>query len=269
MPITVPNERVPGYPKEHYSSDGIIRVVDKFMCAWNFRFIFAKQLLGWSAGTILYPPLAYPSSDILIYAKNVDIEPLDDRYTKAYVTVEFGVLDYDPLSPYYFNGIPLYISESITPVTEFITLSNQTVYWGDATPVSEVEAPSKIMRMLEWQYTIHNAPNNVAASFNGMFDLPGTINNSDVYSDLWNRTFPAGSLLAGNPGLTQTITPAGLRTVDITLSFTWRGINWNKFPRVRPGANGGDLSWEYMYAAKTGNTEIFPYASANFSGFIL
>lgn len=271
MALSVDWTRVPGYPKENFTSEGDIRVIDQFLCAWDDRFQLTKELLGYRKGRTIHHPAYYPvDNDIEIYAKNIEMEPLDDRYTKARLTIEFGVLDYDPLQPYYFNGIPIYITETIQPATEFLTLDNTDIYWGDNTAISDVEAPAKIIRMLEWSYTLHQVPFAVSSSFTGaIFGLPGKINDRNMYSELWKDYFPARTLLAGNPTINHTITSAGKRTMDITMTFTFRNIEWNRFPRVRAGASGGDLTWEYLYASTGASGQIKPYEEADFSGFIL
>ncbi len=271
MALTVDWERAAGFPKENFTNTGDVRIIDQFMCAYADRFQLQKELLGYRSGRTLHRPAAYTvDEDIEIYARNVDIEPLDDRNVKARLTIEFGLLTYDPLQPYYFNGIPIYITETIQPATEFLTLSNVGVYWPDGTSVSQVEAPAKIVRMMEWSYTLHQVPIAVSNSFSGaIFNLPGKINDRKVYSNLWGSHFAARTLLAGNPTINHTITAAGVRTMDITMTFTFRNIEWNRFPRIRSSASGGYVTWEYLYAASNQTGQIKPYNEYNFAGFIL
>ncbi len=279
MAISVEFTYVPGYPKETYSnSGGDSSVTAKYYCAWGDRLTFAKELLGYRAGIIRIPPTIYASgTGGLLWAKTVDIEPhgglVQDtgEYVKAIVTCIYGVMPYNPLRPQIFNGYKVHVTETITPSTEFLTLGRSNIGWYDGTKIDEIEAPALIVRMFDWSYTIHNVPIEQRQQLAGLIDLTGKINSNACYSYLWQDSFLPGTLLAGNSQITHSLDPSGERTLEITMNYTFRATGWNKFPRVSKPDTNGNPTWEYIYTVSGGASVdiVYPYESADFSGFVL
>ncbi len=268
MALTISFERAAGYPKEHLGnvfSEGENRVTDKLYCVWDDRIALASELLGSvTANTVNLPEEYTVGTEFsTIYAKTVDIEGIGFdktllQFTKAALTVTYGKLDYEvtnnPIGPYY-------VSESLEPAAEFITLSKDKLYWSNdqTSPLTDIEAPAKVIRMVDWVYTIHGktrVPDWVWTHI-------GKINDSSVTSSTLNRTFAERTLLCGNPSLERNWDTDGTPRWQVTTRLTYRPDTWNKFPRA--SANG-TLSMSSIYDGA--GTEKQFYETANFSSII-
>jgi len=272
MSITIAYERVPGFPREEITPEGI-SIVDKFQCAYADRVTLAKEMLGFVVGSTLHLPDEYDAGDEplrYVYAKKAEMEPLggidtNGDYSKAFVTIHYGTLNYDAELPDE-AGTTVFVSEGIEPSAEFITLGRQGLYFGTgATAVSlenaNVEAPARVLRMIDWVYTIHRVPYLPSAIWTHV----GCVNNAAVYSRTLNKTFAAETLLCGNPSLEREFTSAGVTAWTITFRFSYRPEGWNKFPRT-DNAGAGGVNFE----AITDGTNAIPiYPLANFGQLIL
>jgi len=266
MAITVPYDRVPGYPREEFAPEGI-SVVDKFQCDYADRITLAREMLGFTVGSILHPPHEYDAvSERLrgVYAKKAEIEPhggidTNGDYSKAFVTIHYATTEYEEVGT-------IYVTEGIEPSAEFITLGRKGLYFGTgATKVSledaNVEAPARILRTLDWIYTIHRAPYLPTAIWTHI----GCVNNAWVYSGPLNKLFLAETLLCGNPSPEREFTNMGIPVWTITLRFSYRPEGWNKFPRT-DNAGAGGVNFESI----TDGTNAIPiYPLADFSQLIL
>jgi len=287
--ITVDYEIERGSPVEHISHDGA-SVEVKYLCAWRDRITFVKEMLGYVTGSSLYLPdeyKGYDSSERLygLYAKAATIEPVGaidqttGNYTLARVTITYGKLDYDTPDtgegPWPPEGTPpeemVFVSETLEPASEFMTLPRKGLYLGTgANKVSlenlNLEPPAKIIRMVEWVYTIHQY-NRIPEFF---FTLPGKVNDGYVHSRSLDITFPAETLLCGNPTLKREITTLGKTTWTITLRFTHRNAGtfdspkgWNYFPRTDSLGASGEITWEQIYDGS--GTAVKIYEPADFT----
>ena len=245
-------DRVPGYPQERITKTDI-QVTDKLQCAWEERIMLAKELLGYIAGGTVYPPQEYDFGDEPIrnvYCRDVAIDPLlgieAGEYTKALLTVTYANRSYDEPD----SGETTYISESIEPASVFMTLDKGGLYWdaGQTTPIKDMEAPQKIIRMGDWIYTKHFAPSIPS----WIWTHPGTINAATVKSKELAKTFLKETLLCGNPTLSREITSEGATKWSVTVRITYNPNTWNKFPRA---SADGALAFSTIYdgagAAKT------------------
>lgn len=257
-------ERKPGYPKERMDNQRII-ITDKIQCEWNSRLVLAKNLMGYVGGTILKIPHKYePDGDETLnnlYCTAVDIEPLGElpTNTAALLTLTYSQPEYNTEQPPE-QGVIVYVSEAIEPASEFITLSHDGLHWSSisGTSLEPTEAPSKIVRMVDWVYTIHH----LSYLPSWIWSYPGCVNNYSLYSYTLGVTFPAETLLCGNPSSSREITSEGVTAWTITIRFTYNPNTWNKFPRV---GTGGDLTYEYIYDA-TGIKYVYPLA--DFGGIV-
>ncbi len=244
--ITVSYDRVPGYPQENITRNDVT-AIDKIRCAWDDRITLAKQLLGYVVGGILYRAHEYDfvGEEIRnIFCKDVTINPLMSLdsssgagYEKAELEVLYGFLNYSEPD----EGT-VYITESLEPASEFLTLSHEGIYWDNAQaePLGETEAPAKIIRMIDWVYTLHY----IGYIPSWVWTHPGSVNNAAVYSRELDVTFNTGTLLCGNPTLSREVTNTGDTSWTITARFTFRWDTWHKFPRTNAA---GDLNFVNIY----------------------
>ena len=280
MAITVDYSRVPGYPQERLSREGI-QVVDKLQCAWTDRITLAKELLGFAIGGILHTPHKYDAgNDPLnnLYAMDVDTEPVmginqtTGEYTKAVLTVNYETPDYNIDDTGEANST-VYVTESLEPSAEFLTLGKEGLWWYGGQPVEDVETPSMIVRMMDLVYQVHHSlslPDHIC-------DYLGYVNYSAVYSRSFGRWFPAETLLYSNPSLHRTFTSEGVSAWDITYRFTWRqmgtfGTGWNLFPRADYLDASGNVQFLPIYNdanTQTDATRVKPYPTAEFNNIVL
>jgi len=244
--------RVPGYPRENLSSDRIT-VTDMLQCAWEDRIELAKLLLGYQIDDVWYYPQEYNSYTTVplngLYVTDVSIAPVVGvknsshplgEYTLAQLTITYSALPYELPE----GGETTYITESLEPAAEFLTLGSKGLYWGtgaNKVALEANEAPAKIVRLVDWVYTLHQI--NYIPDW--VWTHPGCVNDSNVTSRRLNKTFPAETLLCGNPILSREITSEGAKSWALTVRMTYRATTWNKWPR--PGATGGSLSFENIY----------------------
>lgn len=255
-------ERVPGYPKE-YLSNRQASARDKLQCNWADRVILAEYLLGFVSGSVLYLPALYLLGDkITLYCMEVSIESLGETPTNetAQLAILYEIPPYD-IQQAIENQTTTYVTEAIEPANEFITLSNKGLHWASITgpELEDTEAPAKVIRMVDWVYTIHHLPSLPA----WIWTHPGAVNSATVWSETLGKSFAAGTLLCGNPSTRREITSAGVTAWTITVRLLYRPDGWNKFPRV---GTAGTLAFETIYddtAAKN------VYDTANFASIIL
>lgn len=255
-----------------------------FEVAWDDRFTFAKQMTGYTTQDILsnitivyiYESHKYPSSSIKnLYAKEATIVGIGQmvgdpafttqnvsRYVKAEVTVSYETPEY----PQGTAVDTVYVSESLEPATEFLTMKTDGLGYSDGTLLDEGEAPGKLIRMIDWVYTIHEL-NYIPAE---ILILPGYVNGVAIKSKSLGLTFPAGTLLFGNPSLERQHRADGATAWSVTFRFTYRASGWNYFPRVVSA--GGDLVWTQIYPVANGvvtGAAINFYPFANFAPVII
>lgn len=266
--MTIEYIELAGSPKEHLDQNGanIQRVI---ICEWSDRIRLARELLGYTVGSVVYNPKMYepePNPDDLtgLYCSSVDIEPMG-KYEKAKMTITYTNPVYNPEG----RGEPIpggplgevYISESLEPSSEFITLPKTLLYWDNsqAEPLSDEEDdfanPALLARMMDWVYTIHK----IAYIPSICIDLPGYVNNNLVYSSSLGKSFATETLLCGSPSLDRQITSEGFTAWTITMRFTYRPTGWNRFPR--PAEGGATMEWSYIYDASGNRKYIYPIAN--------
>ena len=257
-------KRMPGYPKENIT---IMRasVTDKLQCAWDDRVTLAKNLLGFASGSVLTLPALYDAgADDLhnLYCMEVSTEPLAETPTNvtAILNVLYEVPPYD-VEQAAEAGTTTYVTEAIEPANEFITLSHEGLHWAatDGPELESTEAPAKIIRMVDWVYTLHHLPSLPA----WIWTHPGTVNNAVVWSRTLTKSFAAGTLLCGNPSTSREITSAGVTAWTVTVRLLYRPDTWNKFPRVK---TAGTLAFEAIYDSTAAKNL---YDTSNFASIIL
>ena len=270
MAITTPYSRVPGYPQEHISREGMY-VTDKIRCDWVDRVYLAKELAGFVVGGTIQPPFEYDAGDEplnFLYVTDVDIEPIigldaaTGDYKKALLTVTYRSLDYD------IDGTT-YVSESLEPSMDYITLTKEKSFWADGTEASDHESPQFLVQILDWVYTLHH----VTTLTTSMFSLQGYINNAPVFSKSLNVWWPTGTLLALSPSMSREITSLGTTAWQVNFRFSYKNygtydvpLGWNYFLKSSAAA---DISFELLYRETPAVNVKYVYQSADFSGVII
>ena len=255
-----------------------------FEVLWDDRFTFAKQMTGYTTQDVIdgvtivyiYEPHPYPSSSIKnLFAKESNIAGIGamirdpayttqkvNRYVYAQVTISYETPSYELGA----DVDTVYVSESLEPASEFLTMKTEGLGYSDGVALDDGEAPGKIIRMMDWVYTIHEL-NEIPPE---IIVYPGFVNLFPVESKSLGLTFPIGTLLFGNPSLERKYTSDGATAWTVTLRFTYRPNGWNYFPRVVSA--GGNLSWQAIYPVTSGvvvGGAINFYPFADFSNIII
>ncbi len=257
-----------GSPRE-YLYRGLAEVERKLICNWAERITLARELLGYYRNHYYYPPDQYrpAGNETLynIYAYECQIEPIG-TYEKALVTVRYKFQD-----QYLVGENPVFITERIEPAAEFLTLTKTGLYFGTGgskVPLGDdIEAPAKIIRMFDWVYTLRGIFELTAP----YYDLPGKVNDAEVYSRALNRFFPAETLLCGNPSAERDITRDGAFTWTVTYRFTYRNQGtlaspkgWNHWPRT----DNADVTGIKFEKITDGTDNVPIYTLADFTAVI-
>ena len=279
MPVTVAYTEKPGSPKEYITPTETV-IERRLLCNWESRITLAIELLGyWQGGTYYLPDLYNPQGNenlYYVYASEVDIEPVVSSpdvagmgYKKALVKVTYRQKDF-----YTVNEDNVLITESIEPASEFLTLNREGLGFGTGGSRKKLddenmEAPSKISRMIDWVYTLHQVPFLQAHHF----DLAGKVNGVTVRSRSLATWFPAETLLCGNPTAHREITRRGNYSWTITYRFTYKNngtmaapLGWNHFPRT-DNADSGGINYERLTDSLDANVPI--YTLADFTSVII
>jgi len=269
--ISVSYEELDGYRQSYCGTRpyGTFRGSTAFKVAWADRHTFRRDVLGGmrttDEGLVYYMPMLYPDINWAA-AHETYIEPMAApvgssrnilQYEYAKIRVEFASRDTLPSMQY---SEILTVTESIEPSAEFITLPNKSLYWstGKTNELEVDEAPAAMIRMIDWVYTIHEAPFISAAVFN----LIGCCNNANVSSQSLGWVFPPETLLYSYPSLTREFTTSGAHAWEITMRFTYREQGWNRFPR-----RGKGLTFERIYDEN--DNIVYLYPLADLSGLLI
>jgi len=272
--IRVPFCVCDGYPQE-VLTDGRPTAQVKFLLAWEHRSTFCQDVLGRvteeGGNRIIYRQHKYPYGFDGLYAKSATITPLgtighllaqgethltnpEKLYERAQVDVSY--------EPVQFSSDPnneVIATERFEGASEFLTVNNRKLYWGTGASkvlLDQTEAPSLIVRMMDWVYTLSKVKTFPTA----ILDLGGCVNDAEVVSHTLNKTFAAGTLLCGNPQISREYhTGAGTDYFTITLRFTYRPNGWNKFPRTDV-LSDNKITWESITDG-TNNVLFYPPVS--------
>lgn len=157
--------------------------------------------------------------------------------------------------------VELIVDERVTPAVEFLTLPNKNLYWaaGSVDPLAEVEAPSQIITMWEWEYTIRRLPEaclpvNIKAHL-------GKINNGQMISHKFGLTFGVNTVLYGDVTIDDGITRWGGRTYTVAYKFLIKVHSWNLFYR-------GSIAAPQIVFRPLALGVFSPYTSANLNDLI-
>ncbi|RLC38840.1 hypothetical protein DRH27_01270 [Candidatus Falkowbacteria bacterium] len=281
--ITVAYKEMGDSPREYVRSgaNGAVRDLE---CAWSDRFTLAKEMTGYYTQSIsvvdtvvnIYEPHHYPHTSLQkLYAKEANISGIgkmigdDDFSTQAVAKYTYAKVsvNYETASEYGGTEVEdALVTESLEPASEFLTMQTDNLGFSDGRALGAGEAPGKIVRMMDWVYTVHK----LTKIPNGLLSLPGTVNDRRMYARTLDLYFPTGTLLFGNPSLSRDITAEGAEAWSVTVRMSYRPTGWNFFPRIVTA--GGDISWQRLYpvtnSVVVGGAINF-YPLADFSSVIL
>lgn len=265
---TVAFEELASSPRERFTEAGF-EATRLLKCAWQDRIELCNQLLGSVQGSgpqaMHVTPARYPHFP-RAQVRAVTIEPFDSAvdahrgneqvadYQHARLTVQYATGSYDT---HQVNDDPhgdTYVTESLEPTAEFVTLSPQGLFWENVPASSgkvlaEDEAPGKIIRGMDWIYTRHLLPTVPQAAFS----LIGSVNDAAVDSRTLGYRFAPGTLLYNPPTIRRVITAQAAAAWDLTYRFSYRPATWNKVWRTATG------SFEPLYNEQ-GPYQIYPGA---------
>ena len=250
----------------------------KLKCLWKDRVPLARQFLGYSEylGTDVHYWLPHDYrpwrraqrlycqeiNNITGFAAMVEspARSTEAEYANAIMELTYKALPYEVT----WNG-PL-ATETIEPVTEFITLDNGKLYWdvSQNEKVEDIETPSFVTRMFDWVFTMHQMP---YVPLN-LLNLVGSVNETRVYSDTFGFFFNPETLLMGQPSIAREYKiNTGARGIPftVTVRMTARSRTWNVFPKAS-GLVSGSMEWSNIYD-DSGN-RYRPYPLAEFNGVI-
>jgi hypothetical protein len=139
-----------------------------------------------------------------------------------------------------------FISESLEPTVEFVTLDYKNFRWGAANgdEVKEGEAPGKLVRSLSLVRTIYH----LASIPTDVLDLVGSVNDTAYASTLLGLTFPAETMLFSPPSMDRTITTAGTKGWNLAMRWMYKPETWNKFWNAR----ANPAAYQRMYTVDPG-----------------
>lgn len=183
--------------------------------------------------------------------------PAFRQYTQARLTLSYSSETQTNTGTAGSDG-KVIIEENIRPNTRFLTIPGRTLYWNNdqTSPLKNDEAPGMQIRMTDWEYTIMDFPYVP----NAALIYPGYVNSATVTSSQLGYTFPAGTLLFGDPDCSRTITSEGVGGWRIRYTFTFFAQGWNKFPRA------GYDTFQPIYDYN--GLQFYPYPSVDFNGFL-
>lgn len=205
----------------------------------------------------------WPQVDNEAFVSSVAVRPVLTKYTEsdgaiiyeeALITVQYSTDDAQVRDE---SGNRF--SESIEPHSEFITLDHKRFRWGSASgePLEENEAPGRIVRGFSLVRTLYAVP-SISST---ILSLPGCVNNAQYISAVLGLTFPAETLMFGDPVISRTVVLGGSSSWDVTLRFSFKPDGWNKFWRSQSQA------YEQIYDVQ-GSAVYKNYPLANFSAFL-
>ncbi len=248
--MVVLKDELGGFPAETWDlADDGSSATREFKVPWIFRYDALQEIVD----SPVYP---YVGSGLR--AKTVSIVPYEGiktaelapgtglaNYSTAKITVEYGVNAPETQD---------LISESLEPSAEFITLDAEDFTWSDDTALKEGEAPGKLLRGLDYVYTVHKTLVIPSA----ILTLPGSVNDAEISATTLGLSFAVETLLYQPPKIDRTITTLGVPAWKLIHRYSHRPSGWNKFWRVKT------QTFDTM-KEKSGSTEYKNYPLGDFS----
>lgn len=257
--MSIAFEEMESSPVERLLPSGF-QATRRLKCAWADRLDLARELSGsaeWVEDALVVTPAAtYPTFSAAA-VRSVEISPFGSvsadaedsslaAYPAAILTVRYATPSADSSS----SASPTtLVAESLEPTVEFLTLSADGLRWTSTTGTALLpdEAPSRLIRGLNWVYTRYRMPVVVPATFS----LVGKVNSASITSTTLGVSFAAETLLYNPPTLRRTTSLAGVSDWQVTYRFSYRPTGWNRFWRSSTAA------FEQIFTASAGLT-VYP-----------
>lgn len=275
--FTVNFEEKDGSPTEsiavEWTGFGVNRT---FMVAASDRMQLIKEMLGYKeiigGNLIVHQAHEYRYISSLLTAVSASVKPLgakmgtdpDDirfaNYADSVVDIVYKIPQWRMAEAY---GGLISITETVQPTTEFVTISEQKLYW-DNTQTEELDsmdAPGLLIHGLEWTYEVRGALEVLP----GVWGHPGKVNSRIVASNILGVWFPVGTLLCMPPTVVRELSFDAMPTYNITLKFVAKNNGtasspkgWNWFPYF--GKTGANVTWQPIYDDAGAEKIFYPYA---------
>lgn len=279
-------------PDSQESQDNGFSATHNFFITWGDRWDFLAMVLGGPRGAKTFQmPWSYSGFPNAV-ASSCSFRPFGEpkvsevegdmyaQYSNAIATVKFATQEWVPPQDYVNGsdgtGLPLptekislgepLVVEGYEPSAEFLTVPGANLFWdaGLTQVLTEAEAPAFILRTGTWTYCMKHLP-QIPPS---IIELQGTVNSTAFRSETFGKTFPAETLLFGNPTIKRTFYAGLFVTWEVTYSLTVKDVivdgdhlGWNKFLK------NGNVKPQAIYYNKlgVGATEWKPYIPADWS----
>lgn len=275
--ITVAFEELEDSPSTIYNPGGRSRS-RKLKCDWDDAETLADQLIGRTyvdAGVIKFiPPNPFPG-DTSCVVSQVKIDPFNslskdaaptgsgstilNRYKSATLSVEYGspqIQTYETED----EEEEVYASESLEPFVEMLSIPGRRLFWGDGSPLDDLEVPSVCLTGFTYVWTRYRIANIPAIIMNLVGNF---VNNAGIYSPVLNYTFPAETLLFAPPTIERDITLNGENLWKISIKLIYRSSTWNKFFNPKTGL------FANVYLKNNATSQFKPYTPASFAGLFV
>lgn len=283
--MAIARDEVSGSPRESYG-DGGFKANAEFICKWEERHDLAHEIMGGGrlVGTTMVrdDPERYPFF-LEAFAQDIEIEPLANskvleadpaypgrcRYEKATVRVTYAVPPYRVVLTGSATQGKDWVTETIEPSAEFITLPGQKCYWDTSQneELADNEGPGFIVRMMEWCYTRHK----LISIPPEIFTMVGAINETPVKSPtlkgiLPTDGFPAKTLLYNPPRITRVVLADGTTAYDVEMRFSYRTDDWNLHRKAGAAtASGSYFIWKPQAIYNASGEQVSLYIPKEFN----
>lgn len=242
MAITDVHE-LAGSPSERWDN-GRFAAEQRLIVAWEERHeLMALKLRYGGAPYVNSPPgmgqvVCRGATAVPFGGESSEVSGFDDpnspegaastlaAYEKALVTLFYS----SPEGGDFVQNGNDFISESVSPTVEMMTLDHSRFAWGanDGPALEPEESPSRMLRGLDYEfarYDLRSVPQAAA-------DLVGYVNDSTLVSRLLGLGFGAETLLYEAPVITRSLNTNGEASIQVRYRFTYRPTGWNKFWRA-------------------------------------
>jgi len=275
--FTVPFEELEGSPTETISEEGRL-VTRKLKCLWDDRYTLFRELLGTTAVVdgdtgeqIIRTPDTYEEDPFMVtpmFARGVAIAPFDAKiedadgdgrtakYGHAQLTVTYRTGRYQDETAGGGGTVEqpdIIIEESLEPEAENISVEASNLVWESASKeanpgtkrvrIDPIGVPSKLEISLGWVVTFFNVADPINPAF---FDHLGKINNTQITSQKFGRTFFADTLLYSSFNAHRTFTTEGAQSWTITCRFSNR-VRLTARKSAIDGLLMGALGWNGIW----------------------
>lgn len=260
--LSVNFEELAGFPRLTDGEDVNPSLVTAYKVAWADAVTLLTELRGTQSGNVIRVrtlPHEHPYRKGLLF-KEGELGPLDplvagatnpdgdDRF-HAYTYARIDCTYAFPPFPVGDPGSPedAFVQESFNPRAEMITLPVANLYWddGQAEALVDAEAPQKVIRMADWNFT-----DTWREEFpEAVLDLMGTVNDANVTAPRLNRTFAEDTLLYQPPRAVTVLNADGVQGWRLDYNITYKPTGWQNVWH-----NG---AWQRIYDAAGDPLDIY------------